>query len=361
MNIVKSTKRFEKWLRRHSPVVEEDLQLKHRRMAESVFLFFRATFYRWAQLWPNECPELADAPKVLSVGDLHVENFGTWRDIEGRLIWGVNDFDEAWPMAYTNDLVRLAVSAILASEEQHLRIGSKQAAEAIIEGYQEGLLTGGRAFVLGEHHVWLRKIAESALRDPVHFWKKMDSLPGTTAKIPKKALDAIESLLPDRNITCRILRRIAGIGSLGHLRVVAVGEWKGGRIAREVKALTPSACCWAAETRRSPKLQYQDIVNRAVRCIDPFVRLRGRWLVRRLSPHCSRIELEMLDEQADELRLLHSMGWETANIHLGSRKAVRDIERHLRKQAPGWLHVAAKHMTDAVAADWRTWAQSQNA
>ena len=31
----------------------------------------------------------------LSVGDLHVENFGTWRDSEGRLIWGINDFDEA--------------------------------------------------------------------------------------------------------------------------------------------------------------------------------------------------------------------------------------------------------------------------
>jgi len=32
---------------------------------------------------------------VLAVGDLHVENFGTWRDAEGRLIWGVNDFDES--------------------------------------------------------------------------------------------------------------------------------------------------------------------------------------------------------------------------------------------------------------------------
>jgi uncharacterized protein (DUF2252 family) len=25
-----------------------------------------------------------------------VENFGAWRDVEGRLIWGINDFDEAW-------------------------------------------------------------------------------------------------------------------------------------------------------------------------------------------------------------------------------------------------------------------------
>jgi hypothetical protein len=47
----------------------------------------------------------------MAVGDLHLENFGIWRDAEGRLVWGVNDFDEAHPMAFTNDLVRLAVSA----------------------------------------------------------------------------------------------------------------------------------------------------------------------------------------------------------------------------------------------------------
>lgn len=38
---------------------------------------------------------------MLAIGDLHVENYGTWRDAEGRWVWGVNDFDEAFPMAYT--------------------------------------------------------------------------------------------------------------------------------------------------------------------------------------------------------------------------------------------------------------------
>jgi uncharacterized protein (DUF2252 family) len=30
--------------------------------------------------------------------------------VKGRLAWGVDDFDEAFPLAYTNDLVRLASS-----------------------------------------------------------------------------------------------------------------------------------------------------------------------------------------------------------------------------------------------------------
>src|SRR5260370_32652719 len=54
--------------------------------------------------------------EVLAVGDLHVENFGTWRDAEGRLTWGVNDFDEAYPLPYTIDLARLATS--VRSEER---------------------------------------------------------------------------------------------------------------------------------------------------------------------------------------------------------------------------------------------------
>jgi uncharacterized protein (DUF2252 family) len=61
-------------------------------MASATFPFFRATFYRWAQRWPELCPGLTGAPEVLGVADLHVENYGTWRDVEGRLVWGINDF-----------------------------------------------------------------------------------------------------------------------------------------------------------------------------------------------------------------------------------------------------------------------------
>jgi uncharacterized protein (DUF2252 family) len=93
MNIVKSTRRFESWLGERIPLVPADIRAKHERMAESAFPFLRATFYRWMQLWEKLCADVAVAPRVLAVGDLHIENFGTWRDIEGRLVWGVNDFE----------------------------------------------------------------------------------------------------------------------------------------------------------------------------------------------------------------------------------------------------------------------------
>ena len=88
MNIVKSTRQFEEWLAKRTQVIQKDLRLKHANMKLAVFPFLRATFYRWAQLWPEVCADQSKAPRVLAVGDLHVENFGTWRDLEGRLIWG---------------------------------------------------------------------------------------------------------------------------------------------------------------------------------------------------------------------------------------------------------------------------------
>src|SRR6266566_649117 len=159
MNIFKATADFERWLAKRLPIVRQDIALKHQHMADAAFPFFRATFYRWLQLWPEVCPELAKAPPVLAVGDLHIENFGTWRDEEGRLIWGVNDLDEAWPAVYTLDLARLATSAYLAISSEHLSLTRREAAEAIEEGYRDALAAGGKAFVLAEHHQWLRVLA----------------------------------------------------------------------------------------------------------------------------------------------------------------------------------------------------------
>jgi len=358
MNIVKSTRQYETWLGSHTPLLKPDLRLKHQHMAESPFPFLRATFYRWMQILPQVCPDLCRAPRVLSVGDLHVENFGTWRDIEGRLVWGVNDFDEAAELPFTNDLVRLAVSALLAGEAGHLSLKTKDACSVILDGYRKSLSERGEPFVLEEEHKWLREIALNELRDPVRFWQKMGSLPRVTGAISASAHDALEHLLPERGLDYRIARRIAGLGSLGHIRLVAIAECHGGKIARETKALVPSAVHWARGTDGPTELLYQAIISRAVRSVDPFVQLRGRWIVRRLSPHCCRIELNVLPKSRDELRLLFAMGWETANIHLGSPASRKQIRQYLDGLKPAWLFTAARNMANAVTQDWRDWKKS---
>jgi len=346
---------YERWLGAHLRLVRSDLERKHAAMAEGVFQFLRATFFRWAQRWPALCPESAGAPEVLAVGDLHVENFGTWRDSEGRLVWGVNDFDEAWPLPYTSDLIRLATSAMLAARERQLSLDPKQVCEAVLEGYRGGLERGGSAFVLAERHGALRDMAIERLKNPERFWEKLESMPPMRGRVPPGARKGLQRMLPDPELQVRYVHRIAGLGSLGRQRVVAIAEWRGGKVAREAKAAAPSACAWAAGIPASEAaVHYQRIIDAAVRCPDPFLRLKRRWIVRRLAPDCARIELPALPRRRDEARLLSAMGWETANVHLGAAPA-KVIRADLDARGPSWLGSAARRMLEDVELDFEAW------
>lgn len=350
---------YERWLRARVRLIPADLRRKHAAMREAAFPFLRASFFRWAERWPVVCPGLLDAPEVLAVGDLHVENFGTWRDLEGRLVWGINDYDEAWPLPYTNDLVRLASSALLAIDENELAIEARAAVEAILHGYRMGAEHGGAPFVLAEHHHALHEMAVARLKDPKKFWDNLGAMPPVRGQPPPNARKALRQMLPDPDVEVRYVRRISGLGSLGRERYVAIAEWQGGKVAREAKALAPSACSLTPGRRgRGNRVYYQTLLERAVRCPDPFVRVKRRWIVRRLAPDCSRIELAALPRARDELELLVAMGRETANVHLGSTRA-RLLRADLAARSQGWLLHAAARMRDDVRRDWRAWRTHQ--
>jgi hypothetical protein len=355
MNIIKANQKYEAWLHERIPLLQADLEHKHELMREAPFPFLRATFYRWAQTWPVVSPKSAAATLVLGVGDLHVENFGTWRDVEGRLVWGINDFDEACWLPYTCDLVRLATSAHFAIAGDHLKmITPGKASKAILDGYRAALKSGGRVFVLAEHHPVLRTMAVERLKQPELFWEKMLALKTLTGKIPASAAKSLKRMMPDPKLKFRVVHRIAGLGSLGRLRFVALGDWHGGTVAREAKELTTSAWLWARSAKPKAKLFYQEILDRSIRCPDPFARLCGRWMLRRLAPDCSRIELASLPATHDAVKLLFAMGFETANVHLGSVKA-SVLSRDLAKRESGWLHKAAEEMFESTTRDWQDW------
>jgi hypothetical protein len=362
MEIVTATADFERWMSRYTRLDAVDLRFKHEQMTDDFFRFFRGTFYRWAQCWAKVCPSAAGAPRVLAVGDLHIENFGTWRDSHGRLVWGVNDFDEAYKLPYTNDLIRLAVSGIIGVRSSDLQTKPRELCELILAGYRLALSEGGRPFVLEEDHPTLRALALSRLREPAVFWPRFQKNLGS----PLTQADAVpQQLIKENWPVCGNLagssplprprrRRRVGMGSLGKPRFAAIAEHAGGWVAREVKGLTPSACVWASGSEDS-KIHYSEILNLSVRCPDPFVKPCDGWLVRRLAPDCSRIELATLEEVNDEAHLLRAMGWETANIHLNASGNSERILADLKKRPKDWLRDAAKAMFNACREDWKAW------
>jgi len=352
MDVIKATAAYERWLRGETEVVDRDLRYKHACMDASLFAFFRATFYRWVPLWQATCGELTKAPALLGVGDLHIENFGSWSDSEGRLVWGVNDVDEATTMPYAVDLVRLATSALVARREDHLAIAPDDACAAILEGYVDGLEDGGGAFVLEEEHPGLRAWALAADRAPPKFWAKLVAF--RTVRAPPAVQKMLAASLPDRRLTFRTVHRISGLGSLGRPRYVAIASWAGANVAREAKPMLRSAYGWALG-RSDGRWRGADLLKTAIRCPDPGIRYVDRWQVRRLAPYCSRIELSSLPKTRDEHRLLHAMGRETANLHLGTRQAKAPVLRHLGRQKDSWLERAARAMLKATKADWKAW------
>jgi hypothetical protein len=49
------------------------------------------------------------------------------------------------------------------------------------------------------------------------------------------------------------------------------------------------------------------------------------------------------------------MGWETANVHLGTPLAIPDVRKDLKRRKSDWLFEAARDMVKHVRRDWKEW------
>jgi uncharacterized protein (DUF2252 family) len=88
---------------------------KFRKMAADPFAFYRGSaclFY--ADVAERDDPWADERTgRIWIQGDLHAENFGTYMDGDGVLIFDVNDFDEAYIGHFTWDVTRFAASMAL--------------------------------------------------------------------------------------------------------------------------------------------------------------------------------------------------------------------------------------------------------
>lgn len=339
---------YDAWLATQCNVVKKDITYKRQRMKKNAFIFLRATYFRWARTIPALCPDLMDAPQVLGVGDMHLENFGTWRDADGRLVWGVNDFDEAAVMPYPLDLVRLAASIRLAPK---LDVSNAAAAAALLKGYREGLDQPQPA-LLHEDGTRLRPYAERPDDRPEKFWKEVAAYP--KVKPPPQVARRLIASLPKDVESVRFCSRVAGGGSLGRPRYVAVAFWRGGHILREAKALVPSAWSWA-HGDKSRTSHFLEIANGLYRAPDPFLDVHHKFIFRRLAADSRKIELGADAGAKLKAELFRAMGFDLASIHAVGSPGAAALRADLKKRPSGWLNAAAKATVAAVKRDYEEW------
>ncbi|HEY2205538.1 MAG TPA: DUF2252 domain-containing protein [Pseudonocardia sp.] len=122
-------------------------RVKFRKMAADPFAFYRGSdCLFFADLAHLPDPWADDrTSRVWIQGDLHAENFGTYMDGDGRLIFDVNDFDEAYLGHFTWDVQRLAASLALLGWRKAL---SDEDIERLIGGYAAAYLDQVRQFLL---------------------------------------------------------------------------------------------------------------------------------------------------------------------------------------------------------------------
>ncbi len=124
-------------LMRSDPVA---FRAKYRKMARDPHAFYRGT----TCLFYNDVTSETDdwsrhgAERIWIHGDLHVENFGTYLNSDGRLVFDINDFDEAYLGRFTWDLQRFAASLALVGWQKAL---PEDAVRKLIARYARSYLT----------------------------------------------------------------------------------------------------------------------------------------------------------------------------------------------------------------------------
>jgi len=367
MNIRDSTSDYERWLGKLTDVQQSAIDRKHKEMRKGPFPLLRATFYRWVKHWKTLCRELdsRDQDVFLSVGDLHIENFGIWVDSRKRLVWGINDFDEACELPFTSDLVRLATSIALAADARKIQAPLREICERVLGGYREGVEAEGRPILVEDGgHPELKQLTR-AITSPRKFWRKHlnrgDNPRISAADLPSRLEDVFRASL-SRNVRpkYRRERKPGGLGSLGRRRFTAVVDKGNTRDMREAKALVPSALYWW-EDRPKMLSQTGTLLQRAIRDPDPHFQVHDKWLVRRIAPDALKFDLPVskTDQRlALAPMLLRLMGFETANIHLGSHSPadlIYLLDRVAREVGSKWLDEATEKMIRATCEDHRAW------
>jgi len=133
---------------------------KFRKMAADPFAFYRGS----ACLFYADVAELDDrwaderTSRVWIQGDLHAENYGTYMDADGILVFDVNDFDEAYLGHFTWDLQRMAASLALLGFAKAL---SDDTIREMIATYANAYVGQVRAFHTGDRDESFRLTLEN--------------------------------------------------------------------------------------------------------------------------------------------------------------------------------------------------------
>lgn len=228
------------------------LRQKYARMAESPFVFLRGACHLF---YPNlpATTLFTEAPLAWNCGDLHFENFGSYKGDDREIYFDINDFDEAALAPVSWDVVRLLTSLLTGAD--YLQLKKPQArdvAARCLHGYRQALAEG-RSLQMDEGRAsglvadLMKKVAGRSRRKHLDKRTELNAQGRRSLKVDGEkviALDGerieekarIETFMAqyararedgDFYRVLDVAERVAGTGSLGLPRYIVLVEGKG--------------------------------------------------------------------------------------------------------------------------------------
>ncbi|CAN7674274.1 DUF2252 domain-containing protein [Trinickia sp. LjRoot230] len=301
----------------------ERLRMKYELMRRSSWSFVRGTCHLFYSRVAQESV-LREGPVVWVSGDLHLQNFGSYKGDNGLVYFDINDFDEACLAPCLFELVRFLTGTLVAAEDLGLsRAEALALCHTSADSYAGALRTGKARWIEAE-------LAEGMVRDLFDALSKrsrVDHLNRRTVLTGKKRalkIDGKRALAVDKKTRDRVLafmhafaadqddpnfyrpldvaRRIAGTGSLGVERYVVLVEGKGspdGNYVIDLKRALPSCLVphlkapqplWQSDAERVVEVQQRSqVVSQA---LLHAVEFDGHpYVLRSLQPSEDRVDL----------------------------------------------------------------------
>jgi uncharacterized protein (DUF2252 family) len=329
----------------------ERLFLKYRKMQASSFAFFRATCHLFYEDWAATAPPLT-APIAWICGDLHLENFGSFKGDDRRVYFGMNDFDEAILAPCTWELGRFLASVFVAAHQLKIdQAEAKHLAALYLTAYIEALKQEKSRNIRLETAEGLIKdlLEELEHRKRKEFLNRYTKVKKGKRQLiinPKKIVTVsadrhaqLEAFIASWAATQEnpkffrvldVVGRLAGTASLGMMRYLLLVEGKGSpdrNYLLDLKQAHP-ACLQPFLTIPQPQwtsaAQRVETIQARMQAVPPAL-LHGLllektpFLLRELQPTQDKLSLEQWDGKLERLEgVFTSMGRITAWTQLRS-------------------------------------------
>jgi uncharacterized protein (DUF2252 family) len=302
----------------------ERLRIKFRKMRANAFSFLRGTSHLFLEHLEQKVGALP-APLTCTCGDLHLENFGSFRSADRLTHFDINDFDDAAVAPASLDLLRLLSSLHVGAQSMACTTDDIHAlCTGFVDTYVAALASGTPSSLTAETATGtVRLLFEKArtrkrtelldTRTRVKGKKRVLRIDGKkTLEVSDKQRKRISDLMaqvasgqedPEFFKVIDIARRVAGTGSLGIERFEILVRGKGspdGNTLLDLKGAVPSPLvahvknvqpAWQSEAHRVVGLQRR-MQAACAAFLQPVKVEKTSFVLRELQPSSDRVTLE---------------------------------------------------------------------